>query len=251
VPYDSVFYAGQADDSERSARAVLPLVLDALQPASIADVGCGIGTWLKVAAALGIDDYLGFDGDYVSRDDLLIPTDRYVPHDLTLPLDPGRTFDLAISLEVGEHLPAAAAATYVQSLVGLAPCILFSAAIPNQGGTMHVNEQWPAWWADHFARHAYVPLDVVRPHLWQNPEVSYWYAQNIIAYVDPHTDAAARLRTLDVSWASLPPMPLVHPGLFDNLVQASSRSLPRIAVRRLRRNLPEPVKARIRTLVRR
>ncbi len=34
------------------------------------DVGCGIGTWLTEFKAAGISDYLGVDGDYVSREQL-------------------------------------------------------------------------------------------------------------------------------------------------------------------------------------
>ena len=57
-----------------------------------------------------------------------------------------RKFDLVLSLEVAEHLPSECAEAFVESLVNLGPVILFSAAIPYQGGENHVNEQWPEYW---------------------------------------------------------------------------------------------------------
>src|ERR1039458_216669 len=40
-------------------------------------IGCGDGTWLSVFRKLAVDDILGIDGDYVTRDLLQIPQDRF------------------------------------------------------------------------------------------------------------------------------------------------------------------------------
>src|SRR5271165_1063667 len=97
----------------RSAREVLKIVKDAhLNPKSVVDVGCGIGTWLKVWSELGAEDILGVDGDYVRQDQLLIPPDRFKAMDLSNPLALKRKFDLVQSLEVAEHLPPAAAGPF-------------------------------------------------------------------------------------------------------------------------------------------
>ena len=70
-------------------------------------------------------------------------------------------------LEVAEHIPPECADIFVESLTwGLAPVIMFSAAVPGQGGTLHLNEQWPAYWASKFAQHGYVLIDCLRPQLW-------------------------------------------------------------------------------------
>ena len=45
-----------------------------------------------------------------------------------------RRFDLAVSQAVAAHRDAAVAPMFVESLVGLAPIVRFSAAIPEQGG---------------------------------------------------------------------------------------------------------------------
>lgn len=187
TPYSSSFYGVYRDDSSRSASAAVPLILELTGARSVVDVGCGIGTWLRAFERAGIDQIVGVDGEYVNREQLLVAPERFVAHDLTRPLRmPGalpESFDLATCMEVGEHLDASDAATLVRTLTSLAPVVLFSAAIPHQGGTHHVNEQWPGYWAALFEAESYVALDCMRPLLWGEEEVAYYYAQNALVYV--------------------------------------------------------------------
>jgi SAM-dependent methyltransferase len=193
-PYSTTFYGEQKDGSRRSAEAVLPVVMDFVKPASVVDLGCGVGTWLAAWRALGIDDILGLDGDWVRPEMLQIPRESFRAQDLTRPVALGRRFDLAMSLEVAEHLDDRHADDFVASLVGLAPVVLFSAAIPGQGGTHHVNEQWPDYWRGKFARHGYEIVDCLRRRIWDAP-IDYCYAQNSFLYVERSrlgTDAVLR-----------------------------------------------------------
>jgi SAM-dependent methyltransferase len=182
--YGPAFYQGVNHPSLRSGQVVMPLILDLLKPASAVDVGCGQGEWLSVAASYGVE-VLGVDGPHVADEQLLIPKDRFIRQDLSQPLKFDRQFDLAMSLEVGEHLPAAACAEFVATLTRLAPAVVFSAALPGQGGVHHINEQWPWYWRELFERRGYVRLDAFRRAIWQNPEVAYYYQQNLYLFVDP------------------------------------------------------------------
>lgn len=182
--YGPAFFDKQAQASHRSAAAILPVVLDLVDCASVVDVGCGVGPWLRAAVDLGVDDYLGVDGDWVPADLLAVPADRFHPHDLQEPLDLGREFDLAICVEVAEHLPAAAAGTLVDTLTRLAPVILFSAAVPDQGGDGHINEQWPRYWAELFGARGYAAHDCIRLPVWHDERADWWYRQNVLLYVD-------------------------------------------------------------------
>lgn len=152
TPYTGAFYKTHRDGSRRSARQIVPLVLELVQPKSVIDVGCGVGTSLSVFNQCGVEDFYGIDGDYVDRNILEIPEQRFFVSDLTEPIQLNRQFDLVVSLEVAEHLPDTCAEIFVDSLTKLGPVILFSAAIPHQGGTRHVNEQWPEYWARYFKR---------------------------------------------------------------------------------------------------
>ncbi len=181
--YTSDWFRFIAESSRSSAERILPMVLEHLSVESALDAGCGVGTWLAPLQRLGVSDVTGIDGDYVDRELLEIDGDRFVPLDLSQPFDLGRTFDLVLSLEVAEHLPADAADGFVASLVRHAPAVLFSAAIPGQGGTDHVNEQWPDYWAERFAAHGFAAVDAIRPRVWTDSEVQFWYSQNTILYL--------------------------------------------------------------------
>ncbi len=181
--YGKSFYESQGPGSLSSARAILKTLNDTLSPKSVVDVGCGIGTWLKAWFELGVDDVFGIDGDYVSRDQLLIPIDRFMPMDLSAPTKFSRRFDLVESLEVAEHLPHASAEDFVSFLCSLGSVVLFSAAVPGQGGTNHINEQWPEYWVGIFQRQGFVLIDTLRDCIWNNPDIEYWYCQNVVLFV--------------------------------------------------------------------
>jgi SAM-dependent methyltransferase len=183
--YDDKFYRSQADGSARSASVVVPIVLALFRPKSVVDVGCGTGSWALAFSDHGVADYVGVDGDYVDRSMLRIPDDRFKSADLQKPIGLGRRFDLACSLEVAEHLPPESAEAFVAELTSLADVVLFSAAIPNQGGMDHVNEQWPTYWAGLFAKRGYIAADCIRPRIYGDPSVEWWYQQNILVFCKP------------------------------------------------------------------
>jgi SAM-dependent methyltransferase len=209
TPYDEKFYAGKDQGSYRSAMVVLPLVFSHVGPRSVVDLGCGTGTWLRAAHELGLEDYVGYDGAHVRQ--LSIAPTRFVAADLSRPIVAERKFDLAICCEVAEHLPATAAATVVGSLAALSDVVLFSAAIPWQGGVHHVNEQWPAYWQALFRACKFSAYDFLRPQIWNDDRVEWWYRQNIILYVAD--SAASRFHLPEPTPAVLA---LVHPALYES-----------------------------------
>ena len=186
VPYKEYFYIGQQDGSLRSAEIVIPHVLSLFPSSSVVDFGCGTASWLKTFERHGVSDYLGIDGDYVSRQMLRIPVERFKAVDLQNVTELGRRFDLACSLEVAEHLPENRSKQFVAALVKAAPVVLFSAAVPLQGGTEHVNEQLPSYWAKLFAEYGYVALDCIRPLIHADRRIEWWYRQNILIFCAPN-----------------------------------------------------------------
>jgi SAM-dependent methyltransferase len=182
--YTQRFYKVHQDGSEGSADIIVPALLSVFPARSVVDIGCGIGTWLRAFERNGVTDYLGYDGDYVPADMLRIPRERFRAADLRRISELGRRFDIACSLEVAEHLPESSAEHFVDLLVNAAPVVLFSAAIPNQGGDGHVNERWQSYWSELFSNHGYAAIDCIRPAIFGNPQVAWWYRQNILVYCD-------------------------------------------------------------------
>ncbi|HEX5468032.1 MAG TPA: methyltransferase domain-containing protein [Gaiellaceae bacterium] len=220
--YSRAWFEGRKRRARESARVVLPLVAEIIEPASVVDLGCGTGSWLCAARETGIEDVLGLDTSAVDVSTLEIPRSRFIVHDLATQPNLGRRFDLALCLEVGEHLAPESADVLCDSLVALSPVVLFSAAVPGQGGTDHRNEQWPEYWAERFADRGYAAHDFLRDKVWRDNRVRYFYAQNMILYVrTSHADRFARLPPSEAG----PPLPLVHP----RLLAATQRLFPRPA----------------------
>jgi SAM-dependent methyltransferase len=212
--YGGDFYKTMEDTNLSSARAVVPLVLRYVQPTSVLDVGCGQGLWLRAFMEEGVSDVRGYDGEYVERDKLQIPKETFIGTDLEQPLTLDRTFDLAVSLEVGEHLSDASSRIFVKNLTDAAQVVLFSAAIPGQGGVHHINEQWPAYWEERFAEVGYVPIDCLRWYLWNDTRVSFFYAQNIMFYVKKDAlDTYPKLKE-EYERGHTRALALVHPQLY-------------------------------------
>lgn len=183
VPYTGEFYDGHEQGMLQSARIVVPMMLRFVNAASVLDVGCGRGAWLRVFQEHGVEAIRGLDGAYVERSKLLVPQECFSCADLSQPFEvPGR-YDLAVCLEVGEHLPEKMSPILVEKLVEAAPAVLFSAALPGQSGTNHINERMPSEWRALFQRHGYVLLDPFRPTILTDSRVASWYRQNITLYV--------------------------------------------------------------------
>jgi len=49
--------------------------------------------------------------------------------------------------------------------------VLFAAGLPLQGGTNHINEQWPEYWWKHFKARGYEVVDFIRREFWNNSRV--------------------------------------------------------------------------------
>jgi SAM-dependent methyltransferase len=202
----------QEEANRHSARVVLAELFRRFVPRSVLDVGCGLGTWLEVARGLGVGNVLGIEGEWLDRDLARLPPEQILALDLEHPFDLGRRFDLVVCLEVAEHLPERAAESFVASLVRHADVVLFSAAIPFQGGRHHVNEQFPEYWARLFARHGCRPLDFLRPALWHDSSVLWYLRQNSLVFAREELATGAG----PFAGLALPAAPpaLVHPDLY-------------------------------------
>jgi len=185
VRYDEEFFSKLYHSSRSSAVEIVPLLLAITRCRSVVDIGCGTCLWLQVFMQNSVLDVLGVDGSYVDRNALRIPRSAFLARDLSKPLKLGRRFDLCLCLEVAEHLPEGCARGFVTSLTSLAPIVVFSAAIPGQGGIHHINERWQSYWIGLFRRHGFRASDCIRPRIWGNPKVAWWYAQNMLLFLSP------------------------------------------------------------------
>ena len=197
----------------KSPSQIVPVIMKIVNPHSVVDVGCGIGTFLKSFRDYGVNDLLGIDGKWTDMELLskYLKPEEFKEVDLEKKIDIGRQFDLAISLEVAEHLKKDAADQFIDTLTSLSKVVVFSAAIPNQGGQNHLNEQWPDYWAKKFEERGFLSFDILRPVLWNNPDVYVWYKQNIFLAIHKEHPLAAELNKTHKQGLS---HNSVHPELF-------------------------------------
>lgn len=191
-----------------AAKEVVPFIIDLLNPKSVADIGCGTGTWLKIFQDEGVENLLGIDGHYVDKNLLKIDLEKFVDFDLERLYISETKFELAISLEVAEHLSVESADIFIQTLTSFSDTIIFSAAIPNQGGQNHINEQEPKYWIRKFEDNGFKVFDILRPVFWENENIDSWYRQNILLFTN-RKDLFKRFESYDDFKGKL----LVHPVL--------------------------------------
>ena len=174
--------------TREGAFAALSAVFRTMPPASLLDVGCGTGTWLRAATELGVRFVVGVDGIAVPEDTLHLVEQHIKILDLSRPFDLGRQFEMALCLEVAEHLPEASAHGLISSITRHADVVLFSAACPGQPGQHHVNCRWPEYWQAHFNSLGYACHDTVRWKIWHDENIEPWYRQNMfLAEKSPST----------------------------------------------------------------
>jgi len=180
--YDDRFFDTVDYTAAKTADGVLSHLSRQVSPRSVLDVGCGRGAWLAWWLAHGATEVVGVDGDYVDVEKLHIPKTSFLAFDLAHPLSLGRVFDLVQSIEVAEHLMPSAADQFIDNLVRHGKLIMFSAAIPGQGGSQHINEQPWEYWRRKFAACDYEVFDFLRPLIKDDGNLAFWYRHNILLY---------------------------------------------------------------------
>lgn len=195
--------------NENDANIIVPEVVKLVNPKSVVDVGCGIGTWLNVFKKYGVKNVLGIDGEWTEKDLVYenLATEEYLQVNLELPIHLNKKFDLVCCLEVAEHINSTASDIFINTLTSLGNVILFSAAIPGQGGYEHINEQWPSYWQAKFEKKGFKILDVLRYKFWNNKDVFLWYKQNILLVIHE-----SELEHFNYKYQS--PLDIVHPDMY-------------------------------------
>jgi len=185
--YDSDYYERVVEGpAARSAGRIAQSILDDFTVTQVIDVGCGTGALLQTLRDRGCEvfgleyaeaalKYCRARGLNVTKFDL--ERDGFCDT---------RTFDLAISMEVAEHLPEMAADRYVELLTRFSSVIVFTAAPPGQGGNDHVNEQPPSYWINKFRQCGFEYAEELSQRwreTWKaSGDVESWYHQNLMIF---------------------------------------------------------------------
>lgn len=222
--YNDGFYRSQFEKSYQSAQEVVSVLREVYSPNSVVDFGCGRGAWLKAFSQTGSASLLGYDGEWNASELTSQSIFQFLPRNLEERMPaPSEKFDIAISVEVAEHLPAHAADTFVENLIDHSDVILFGASVAHQGGTHHVNEQRQSFWGEKFKARNFLIFDFFRPRIWGLGEIDFWYRQNIFLYVREGSSLHQKFNLLGVEQVSnMNWMDAIHPDLLEIWVQRAN-----------------------------
>lgn len=161
-------------------------IVETFHPASVIDVGCGSGALLVALRKLGVRRLIGLDAAEAGLDIARARSLDVRKFDITTDRWSGKDrFDIAISMETAEHLPASAADRYVELLCSLAPVVIFTAAHPGQGGIGHLNEQPPEYWTELFKAHGFRLAEKTTADwqsAWSAAGVANFYTRNLMVF---------------------------------------------------------------------
>lgn len=179
--YDPAFYSQAYFRSYQSAVSYFGLLSELYSFSSVVDVGAGLGAW-SFAAMERSKDVTSIDGEWTR--DMVRPHElsRSLYCDLNVSLAVQEHFDLAVCVEVAEHLHPTRSESFVSELCSLSDVIMFGAALPRQGGVGHINCRPHSFWTALFDKFGFVTLDPFRNSFWYSNQVEPWYAQNIFLF---------------------------------------------------------------------
>lgn len=189
----------------KDAEYIVPFLIKLFDPSSVLDVGCGLGNFLKAFINEGVTDVYGVEGPWLDKSKLVIDKDLVHIKDLENVFSFERLFDMVLCLEVAEHLNEESAEKLVDVLTAHSEVIVFSAAVPGQGGQNHVNEQWIGYWESLFNKHEFKLYDIIRPYIWNINEIFWWYRQNIVVAIKS---------SKQVDFKTTPVNDYIHPELY-------------------------------------
>lgn len=192
VAYSSEYFEDGIFNTDYQTLA--SVIVELYHPKKLVEFGCGPGHLSRELAKLGVevtavDGYSqpNFDGLAVEFYTLDLNNAAAISNYFV-----GKQFDLAISLEVAEHLQPESSSNLVEWLTKVAPIVIFSAAVLGQGGHGHINLQSREYWHSKFTQCDFVIADRVREKLRLFTSVAPWYRHNVIDYVyAQHTQAPA------------------------------------------------------------
>ena len=180
--YKNLFFINEDRIALKAASKIVPYILKNIDIKSVIDVGCGTASWLYIFKKNGILNILGLDS-HKNISSLRISQEEFMNKNLENEIISDKFYDLAISLEVAEHINPKHSIHFISDLCRLSNIILFSAATPGQGGENHINENPLDYWRIIFRENGYYPYDVIRNEFASEQDIAPWYRFNTILYV--------------------------------------------------------------------
>lgn len=205
--YSKNYYSRHANGSLNSANRILSLLSEFIHPNSVADIGCGTGTWGFTAEKIWGAQIFAFDRHRYDDCDMYISAEKYFQCDLRQKTRLGR-YDLAICVEVIEHIDQNYEDIVIDNLCACSDTLLFSGALPFQGGTGHINERPFSYWLEKFNMRGYTMIQDIRWSIWDQSDIEIWYRNNIMFL----------MKTTTKNKPTPYPVDIIHPQMLERIL---------------------------------
>jgi hypothetical protein len=158
--YGQDFFAHRFDEIGWRGSIMCDTIQGILHPATLVDVGCGIGDLVEAFRLRGVAAW-GVEGSEFSfpyrrvRKSLLLRMDLRKPQKLERNVS-----ELALCFEVAEHIEPEYTEIFFDNLVMFSDSILFSSfAGESSHAVGHVNQNPMSFWCDQFKRRGYTKVE--------------------------------------------------------------------------------------------
>jgi SAM-dependent methyltransferase len=129
-------------------------IVSDINPRRVLDAGCALGLLVETLRARGVEAF-GIDLSPFAVSNAAAEVAPYLK-EASVAADFDARYDLIVSIEVLEHVPAADADEAVANFCRHTDDVLFSSSPLDYGETTHVNVRPPEYWAGQFGRHGFV-----------------------------------------------------------------------------------------------
>jgi glycosyltransferase involved in cell wall biosynthesis/2-polyprenyl-3-methyl-5-hydroxy-6-metoxy-1,4-benzoquinol methylase len=160
-----------------------------INPKKVVDIGCGPGTYVYSLIDNDVNAY-GYDiDDRVEGKDYLKKLSLFEVNDKS---------DVVICLEVAEHIETSLSDSIVDSIIrnvnddGM---IIWTAAIPGQGGVGHINCQTKEYWEEKFISRGFYRDFVIENNLLEyirSGPYMEWFSQNLMVFKDVYNQIESK-----------------------------------------------------------
>ena len=179
---EAFFKKISSPEHHKTYKKIAGSIIKHINPESVVDYGCGTAWIMYYLHSRGVVDIKGIEVSEHAKpfiDKKII--DKILFGSITQKVDFNRRFDLAVCLEVAEHIDEAYSDIIVENLCRNSDRVLFSAAYKGQGGYGHVNEQSMEYWIEKFNANNFKLnkklTKKIRTRL-KNGKVKPWYHKN-------------------------------------------------------------------------
>lgn len=150
---------------------------------SVVDIGCGMAAFSKVFQESGVEKVTLIDHPNFKASNCLVKQEfQFIPCNLDKEIPENLSADLLICTEVLEHITKKRSLQVLDFITSCSDIIIFSAAIPRQGGLGHINEQRHEFWIKEFKKREFDYADLFKTKIINDESIFYWLRQNIFIF---------------------------------------------------------------------